>query len=264
MAPINQEATLPAERRKRLLEYIQQNRSGRIEELAAVLDVSEATVRRDLSVLETEGLISRTYGGAILPESSTAFERLYPEKRLLCSEEKRAIGLEAASLVNDGETLILDSGSTTFEIARNLSNHKNLTIITYDLFIASTITYDPSTTVIVTGGSRREGFNVLVGPIAEDLLRQVRVNKAFLGADAVDIVQGITNATFIEVQIKRLIIEAASQVYLAADHSKFGHAALAKVCAFDQIDHVITDSGIDESILQGLQQLGIPTTVAAL
>lgn len=261
MAQNNQESILPAERRKRILEFIQLNGSGRIEELASTLDVSEATVRRDLSILATEGLVDRTHGGAVLPEASTAFERLYPEKRLLCSEEKHLLGIEAALMVADGETLILDSGSTTFEIARNLTLHKNLTIITYDLFIASSIAYDPSTTIIVTGGTRREGFNVLIGPITEELIRQVKVNKAFLAADAVDFSQGVTNATFIEVSIKRLIIEAASEVILVADHSKFNKVALAKVCSLDQIHHVITDSGVDDSILQGLQRIGIPTTI---
>ncbi|HBE77163.1 MAG TPA: DeoR/GlpR transcriptional regulator [Firmicutes bacterium] len=255
----NQDAILPAERRKRILEYIQENRSAKIEELALILDVSEATVRRDLAILATEGLVDRTYGGAVLSEVSTAFELLYPEKRMLFPDEKHLIGIEAASMVADGETLILDSGSTTYEIAKNLIRHKNLTIITYDLFIASNISYDPSTTVIVTGGVRREGFNVVTGPIAEEFLHQVRVNKAFLGADAVDIDSGITNATFIEVSIKRRIIESASEVILVADHSKFGKVALAKVCALNQIHHVITDSAVDESIIQELQRSGIAT-----
>jgi DeoR/GlpR family transcriptional regulator of sugar metabolism len=263
MLPNGQEAILPAERRKRILDYIKQNGSGRIEELASSLDVSEATIRRDLDWLANEGQISRTHGGAILCESSTAFERLYSEKRLLCSKEKQSIGVEAANMVADGQTLILDSGSTNFEIACNLTKHKNLTIITYDIFIASNITFDPSTTVLVTGGIRREGFNILIGSIAEDFFRQVKVNKAFLGADAVDLVQGVTNATFMEVSIKRLIIAAASEVILVADHTKFGKVALAKVCSFDKIQKVITDEGIDESSLQGLKRMGIPTTLVA-
>ncbi|MGE5581716.1 MAG: DeoR/GlpR family DNA-binding transcription regulator [Bacillota bacterium] len=257
----NQDSIIPAERRKRILEYIQENRSAKIEELALILDVSEATVRRDLAVLDAEGLVNRTHGGAVLPEVSTAFELLYPEKRMLFPDEKRQIGIKAASMVADGETLILDSGSTTYEIAKNLTGHKNLTIITYDLFIASNISYDPSTTVIVTGGVRREGFNIVIGPLAEDFLRQVRVNKAFLGVDAVNVNYGVTNATFIEVSIKRLIIESASEVILAADHSKFGKVALAKVCDLNRIHHIITDSGIDEAILQELQRSGIATSV---
>ncbi|MGE5553323.1 MAG: DeoR/GlpR family DNA-binding transcription regulator [Betaproteobacteria bacterium] len=251
---------LPAERHSLILEHLQSARSVKIEELASLLKVSEATVRRDLTSLATKGLVSRTHGGAILPTASTAFERLYPEKRMLNQEEKRRIGAEAAALVADGETIILDSGSTTFEIARNLARHKNLTLITNDLFIAGSIAYDPSTTVIVTGGVRREGFNVLVGPVAEEFLRNVNVNRSFLAADAIDFEHGVTNATFIEVAIKQLIIAAAREVVLVADHTKFGSVALVKVCSLDRVHRVITDSGLAEPVMQGLQRLGIPVT----
>lgn len=165
-------------------------------------------------------------------------------------------------MVADGETLILDSGSTTLEIARQLAKRKDITIITNDLYIASTVSYDPTTTLIVTGGVRREGFNVLVGPIAEELLRKVRVNRTFLAADAVDLAYGVMNATFTEIQIKQLIIQAAKEVVLVADHTKFGKAALAKVCSLTDIHHVVTDTGIADSVLEELKRLGIPVTLA--
>jgi DeoR/GlpR family transcriptional regulator of sugar metabolism len=256
----SQISILPAERRRRILEYIQINQSGKIEDLAVALGVSEATVRRDLTILATEGSISRTHGGAVLI-TSTAYELRYSEKKLLFQSKKRLIGVKAAEMVANGETLILDSGSTTFEIARQLTKHKNLTIITYDLAIASRIAFDSSTTVMVTGGIRREGFNVLIGPVAENFLRQVTVNKSFLSIDAIDFKQGITNATFAEVSIKQQIIKAGREVILVADHSKFGNVALAKVCSVEQINYVITDSGIDESIVQGFQQYNIPMII---
>jgi DeoR/GlpR family transcriptional regulator of sugar metabolism len=244
------------------LEYIQQNRSGRIDKLAALLDVSEATIRRDLFLLETDGLVKRSHGGAVLPEASTSFEHLYQEKSLLYSEEKQLIGKEAAALVSDGETLILDSGSTVLTLAQCLTRCKNLTIITHDLYIAG-LAYDPSTTVIVTGGIVRGGFNVLIGSIAENFIRQVKVNKTFLGADAVDLDQGVTNATFNEVPIKQLSVAAASQVILLADHTKFGKTALVKVCAIDRLNQVITDE-MEDSMRQDFIRQGIPVTIAAL
>lgn len=225
------------------------------------LDVSEATVRRDLTMMAEEGLVSRARGGAILPASSTAFEPLYPEKRLINTEEKRRIGVEAALMVVDGETLILDSGSTTFEIARNLTDHKNLTIITNDLVIASSVMFDSTTSVIVTGGIRRQGFNTLIGPVTDEFLQQVKVNKTFLAADAIDFQQGVTNATFAEISVKRLMIQAAREVILVADHSKFANIALARVCPLDKVHCVITDSSIDESILQDFQRLDIPIKI---
>jgi DeoR/GlpR family transcriptional regulator of sugar metabolism len=251
---------LPAERHSRILEHLQAARSAKIEELATLLSVSDATIRRDLAALAAEGLLSRTHGGALLPTAGTAFELLYQEKRQLNQEEKRRIGKAAAALVADGETLILDSGSTTFEIARHLTRRKNLTLITNDLFIAGSITYDPSTTVVVTGGVRREGFNVLVGPVAEEFMRNVNVDRSFLAADAVDLEHGVTNATFVEVAIKQQIIAAAREVVLVVDHTKFGNVALVKVCALDRVQRVITDSGLAAAMLKRLQRLNLRLT----
>ncbi len=248
----------PIERRDKILKYIKLNKSVKIKELAFDFKVSEATVRRDLEILSLEGLVERTYGGAVIPPSSTAFERLYSEKLCIFTEEKQRIGYKAASMVKDNETLILDSGSTTYHVAKNLADLKNLTIITNDLFIASNIEFHPSTTLVVTGGVRRSGFNILMGSITEELLSQLKVNKTFLAADAVDFVQGISNATLFEASIKRLIIKAAQEVILVVDHSKFGKAALARVCSLEQLHLVITDSGVDNSVLQGFQRINIP------
>ncbi|WP_324716564.1 DeoR/GlpR family DNA-binding transcription regulator [Carboxydochorda subterranea] len=255
------ETVVPAERRRRIVEFLRANRSAKNEELAAALGVSVATVRRDLDFLATQGLVSRTHGGAVLPESSTAYERLYSEKRVLFQDEKRRIGQAAAAMVADGETIILDTGSTTFQVAHHLAGHKNLTIITNDLLIAAILEFDPTTQLVVTGGIRRSGFSVLIGPITEDLLRGVKVNKSFLSADAVDLTHGISNATFAEAATKRLIIEAARQVVLVVDHSKFGGMALAKVAGLERIHHIITDSGVSPDVLQGLERLGVPVTV---
>lgn len=255
------ESVVPAERRRRIVDYLQINRSGRNEELAAALRVSLATVRRDLDQLATEGLVSRTHGGAVLPGRSTSYERLYSDKRNLFAAEKQRIGAAAAAMVADGDTLILDSGSTTIEVARQLAGHKNLTIITNDLLIGSAVEFDPTTTLLLTGGTRRSGFSVLVGPVAEEFLRRVRVNKSFLSADAVDVEYGITNATFPEAATKQLIIEAAAEVILVADHSKFGASALVKVAGLEVVHHVVTDSQIDPDALQAIRRRGLPFTI---
>lgn len=255
------ETVVPAERRRRIVEYLRANRSGKNEELAVALGVSVATVRRDLDFLATQGLVSRTHGGAVLPETSTAYERLYSEKRNLFQEEKRRIGQAAAAMVADGETVILDTGSTTFQVAQYLAGRRNLTIITNDLLIATVLEFHPTTQLVVTGGIRRSGFGVLIGSIVEDLLRAVKVNKSFLSADAVDVEHGISNANFAEAAIKRLIIEAAQQVILVVDHSKFAGTALAKVAGVHRVHHVITDSGVSPEVLQALERAGIPVTV---
>lgn len=262
------ESVLPAERRRKILEYIQLNRSAKNEELAAALGVSLATVRRDLEILAGRGLVSRTHGGAVPPATDPvtaapgpAFELLYSEKRLVCLEEKRRIGAAAAGLVADGETLILDSGSTTLEIARNLTLHKDLTIITNDLLIATSIEYDPSTTLVVSGGTRRAGVSFLLGPVEEEFLRKVKVSKTFLSADAVDLNHGITNATFPSASSKQLMIKAAREVILVVDHSKFGQVALAWVGGLDEVQRVVTDTGVEAEVLKDLERLELPVMV---
>lgn len=248
---------LPAERRQTILEIIQEQGSATVEQLIEVTGTSQCTIRRDLDKLAATGLVSRTHGGAVLNKESTSFEHLYSEKRALNLAEKRRIGKVAAEMVVDGESLILDSGSTTLEIARNLTNKKNLTIITNDLMIATEIQYDPTTEVMVTGGSLRPGFNVLCGAVAEAFLRTVNVNKAFISGDAIDLARGLTNANFAEAALKSLMTAAARKVYLALDHSKFGKTSLARVQGIDAFDAIITDNGLSSEHQELLERLGI-------
>jgi len=255
-------SSLPAERQRKILESIHSRGSAKIQLLSRLLNVSEATVRRDLKVLTARGLIDRTHGGAVLPETSTAFEKLYAEKRTQLQEEKRRIGAAAAARVRDGETIILDSGSTTIEVARHLTHHKHLTIITYDLFIAGSVDYDDTTSVLVSGGTLRPGFNVLVGSEAENFFRKIRVNKAFLGADAIHPEQGVFNATFSEHAVKQRIVEATQEVILVADHSKFGKVALVNVCPLDAVHRIVTDTGLDETVLSELKRHGTAVELA--
>ena len=233
---------LPAERRQRILELIQHSGSATVEELAEAVGSSSSTVRRDLDRLAALSLVIRTHGGAVLPTHSTAYEKRYTEKRILRQHENH-IGKAAAEFVQEGETVILDSGSTTLEVARNLAAKKHLTIITNDLFIATEITYHPSTTVIVTGGILRPGFNVVVGSATESFLMSVHVDKSFLGGDAVDFDYGLTNATLSEASVKQLMIKAAREAYLVVDHTKFGQRALAKVADLESFKLIVTDHG---------------------
>lgn len=248
---------IPAQRLTLIMQYMEENKSAQIKELSDYLGVSEATVRRDLTILDKEGSIERTHGGAILSGQSTSFERIYSEKLKLDQEEKMRIGNAAAAMVNDGDTVFLDSGTTTFQIAKNLERRKNLTIITYDLFIASAISLDPSSILIVTGGIKREGFNVLVGAATEKFIRGLKVSKVFLAADAVDVGFGVSNANYMEAGAKSLIVESGDRTILVADHTKFGKTALAKVCELASVDTIITDHDLPQKTAQAIEQLGI-------
>lgn len=157
--------------------------------------------------------------------------------------------------MHEGDTILLDSGTTTYYLASELSEIPNLTVITYDLFIGGNLALHPTSTMIVTGGIRRQGYNnVLLGSMVEDYVRNIRVDKAFLGADAIDVDFGISNTNVMEASIKRLLVQAGKQVILIGDHSKLGRMALIKVCDLTDIDGVIIDKAIDENSLHRMKE----------
>lgn len=255
---------IPAARKVFILNYIKENGSASIKDLSILQNVSEATIRRDLDAMSIEGILERTRGGAILPhEKSTSFERVYHEKSKLMTLEKKAIGRFAASHVLDGDTIFLDSGTTSFQIGMNLADKRKITVITYDLFIANSIILDASSTLLVTGGVRKTDFGVLTGSLVLNFIRELRLNKAFLTADSVDISFGVSNASFDEVDIKKELIRSSRYVYLAADHSKFGKAAMTHVCSLHDIDEIITDDGLSVDMQKELSTDNIAFTLVS-
>ncbi len=226
--------------------------------LADELGVDTSTIRRDLDALERAGQAQRTHGGARPAPGATA-KLPYTMKEGERLAEKAAIGAAAAGQVGDGETVILDSGSTTYEVARALRNHHGLTVITNDLRIAKFVAESSNTRLLVTGGELLGSVFTLVGERAIAFLSDYTADWAFLGADAVDIEAGITNMNTLEVPLKRSMINAAAQSVVVADSSKFGRRALAKVATVNEIDRVITDSELD---LEFLQQFGDAVTRA--
>ncbi|MEU4650173.1 DeoR/GlpR family DNA-binding transcription regulator [Nocardia fluminea] len=212
--------------------------------LADALGVDASTIRRDLDALERAGQAQRTHGGARPTPGATA-KLPYSMKEGERLEDKAAIGEAAAARVSDGETVILDSGSTTYEIARALRHHTGLTVITNDLRIAKYIAETPGVRLLVTGGELLGSVFTLVGEHAIAFLSDYTVDWAFLGADAVDAEAGVTNMNTLEVPLKRAMITAAGKSLVVADSSKFGRRALAKVAGLDEITGIITDSGLD-------------------
>jgi DeoR/GlpR family transcriptional regulator of sugar metabolism len=257
MSRSTNQGILPAKRRLKILDEIRKNNAVTVGEMVQLLGTSESTIRRDLGELSEKGLIDRTHGGAIAVGLNAVFEHNYSENKIKFIEEKERIGEAAARLVSDGEIIIIDSGSTTFQIAKHLASHRGLKIITNDISITSDIEYEQSNTLIVTGGVYRRGLNLLLGSWTENFLRNVRVNKAFIGVDAIDINDGVFNATMEEAEIKKIIVSVAKEVILVADHSKFGRIALAKICELDMIDKIITDSDLDTSYHSALKNLHI-------
>lgn len=250
-------AYIPAERQKKMIEYIETNTSAQIHELAQHFHVSEATVRRDLDDLDQQGALRRTHGGAIKVDRSTSYEHMYSEKISLMTEEKQRIAEAAARMVHNGDTVMIDSGTTTLFIAQALARHENLTLITNDLCIAYQTQIHPSSTLIVTGGMRRQGRQELVGTVPENFIRDTHVDIAFIGVDGIDLTGGATNANFAEVGVKRLMLKSGMRSVIAADHTKFGRVALARICDLTEADLILTDAGVEDDMLSRLRKLPV-------
>lgn len=245
-----------------LLDLLTMAGSGNVEELADQLDVSHATIRRDLHVLAQAGHVLRTHGGAVLPHASAAFEPLHQEKRSVRANAKAAIARVAARVVQDGDVVVLDSGSTTLALAVELRPKRELTVITSDLKVALDLATMSAHEVIVTGGRVRAQLFSLIGPLAEAGLRQLHADHAFLGADAIDLERGVTNANIDEAAVKRRALASCRRATLLADHSKFDRVSLAHVCPLGDFDSIITDDGIDRECYDRYQRAGVPITLA--
>lgn len=239
---------LPAQRHARIVQRLHEDGFVEIAELSVHLSVDRSTVRRDLEALELRGLVRRTRGGAFPGPASGEKDIPYEVKRIEHISEKQALGAFAASLVQESEAVLLDSGSTTFEIARALRNRTNISVVTNDLNVAMCLADAPGIQLIVTGGILLESVYTLVGPRTIEELRELHVDRAFLGADAIHHEAGITNVTFVEVEVKRAMMAAARQVVVVADSSKFEHRALASVCGLDDVDLIVTDDALDQSL----------------
>ena len=249
---------IPAERQKKIIEYIELNTSAQIHELAEKFHVSEATVRRDLDDLDRQGALRRTYGGAMKTDNGPSHESVHSEKISRMTDEKQRIAQRAADLVRPGDTVMIDAGTTAFFIARALARHEGLTMITNDLYIACQAPLHPSSTLIVTGGMRRHGYHELVGAIAEGFIRDTHVDIAFIGADGVDLAGGVTNANFSEVGVKQMMLRTAARSVVAADHSKFGRVALARLCDVHEPELILTDSGIGGELVSRYRKQNVP------
>lgn len=250
---MDQTITIPAKRQQIIMDYLAAKRSITIKEAAALCEVSEATARRDLDDMAGEGLLERTHGGAVL-ERGTGLEKVHGEKMKVMIPEKTRIAMEAAKMVKDGYSIFLDSGTTTLLLARQLHAFQNLTVITHNLDIAYRVKLDATSTMVVTGGMRRDGYSVLVGPIAEETTRKLSVDIAFLGADAINPKAGVFNSNFLEIGIKRSIIACGENRVLLSDHTKFDRKALTKVCDIEEFDTIITDNGVSEEVKRVLEK----------
>jgi len=260
---------IAAERLQRISERLRTDRVVSIADLGTWLGVSEMTVRRDLRQLEELGLCRRTHGGAVSVHAPLVRDTPYTERELQHVAEKTAIGRAAAALVEEGDTIAIDSGSTTMQFAAALRGRKNVTVVTNSIRVLNQLYDAAGITVISTGGAvsttlRPElghGDPFLVGPLAEATMRRFRPNKAFMGTVGLTIADGLSNGMLEQAELKRIMMEVSAEVTLLTDHSKFGHVSSAVAGPVTMLHRVITDTGITSPMRRALEDLGITVIV---
>lgn len=250
------------ERRFRIREMLSVQRTVSASELREILQVTAATVRRDLAELEKEGVLVRSHGGAVSRASSTNFQPSYDALGRSNQAEKEAIAREAERLILDGETVFLEGSTTVYDLARRLCHRNRLTVVTNSPPIVFQLQRSPSVAVICTGGELRKDVFYLSGVWAQHALSEIRVDKAILGISAIDPVYGISTASQAEAQIKKMILKAAKVRIALADHSKFGNQGFAYVGPVTDIDILVTDSGVDPKYIRPLRETGVELILA--
>ncbi|MDD2960332.1 MAG: DeoR/GlpR family DNA-binding transcription regulator [Lachnospiraceae bacterium] len=248
------------ERQEKILEYINKTKKANTNELANKFNVSKVTIRRDIDILASQSLIIKTHGGALALTNSLQSEIPYSYKAEHNPSAKKAIGIMASTLINDGDIIILDSGSTTLEIARRI-DQKNITVVTDDIKIAMELSGKDNITVIVCGGTLSDPVYTLTGNTAVEFFSKLHVNKTFLGCDAVDFSFGISNRTYGEVDIKSAMIEAADEIIMVTDDSKLDKKVFCHLCSISKIDKLVINQ-IDERNRKGFTDSGVEIILA--
>jgi len=239
---------LAAQRRELILDAVRSGQTAGVVELAQRFDVSEMTVRRDLGQLALEGRLKRVHGGAVSEREEPPFEQIAVERLA----EKDRIGRAAAALVADGQTLMIDIGTTTLQLARHLHGRK-VTVVTSSLAVIEELMPDVRIELVVLGGSVRRNYRSMVGVLAEDALRQLSCDIAFLGASGISDDLFVMDTTMVEVPIKRGIIAAAKRTVLLADAAKFSMHGSVRVCNAADLDAVVTDAHRSEPAVKALE-----------
>jgi DeoR family fructose operon transcriptional repressor len=253
---------IPAQRRGRIQDFLAVNKIARTADLRALLDASEATVRRDLEWLEQEGILERTHGGAILSQRMP-LEPGYQQRALTYPEEKRNIGALAASLIEKDDVVFINSGTTTTEVIRHTRSDPSISIFTNNLSGAFEVG-EPGFQYFVVGGEFQPRSNSLAGRFAIENLGQVFANKAILGVDGLSLKHGCTVPSNAEAEIVRQMIkQTRGEIIIVADHSKWGIVSNFQIAATEEVDRLITDPDLDPLAFESLAAQGVGILVAS-
>lgn len=253
---------LPAQRREMLLAELHKDRFLTVTELVQRLGSSLSTVRRDLADLEREGVIVRTHGGAGLAGSALPEDMSGAARAAQHPTEKQLIGRAAAQLIGTMGTVIIDSGTTTLEVARALEPSQPLRVVTDSLEIAWELRDRANVMVIMTGGVVRPGAYNLYGPQAEQAMLGLHTQACVMGATGISPDQGLTKHDIEALPVRRRMVEASRQTIAVADSSKLGAVGLVKICDIEEIDTLVTDSGISPALQEAFERAGVRVVIA--
>ncbi len=247
------------ERRSKLLEFINLHKRADVTELADLAQVTEATIRRDLILLEDQNLIVRTHGGALKRDEPSLWQSTTLQERIaLQVEEKDRIGEYVCQyLVKDGDSIMMDGGSTTLAVARHLTVRKNLLVVTNTSTIGELLVCNKNNRVIITGGELTDGTNTMVGPSTEHAIAQYRTDKAIVGVSGILLDEGCFSAVPLEAEVKRLMILHSRETIIVTDSTKIGTRAFCFVCGFQNVRTLVTDRNLTKAARESLERTGI-------
>lgn len=251
------------ERHQLILVKLQEEGSVIIQELSNLMDVSEVTIRKDLKLLEEKKLLFITKGGASL-NNPYMNERTINEKELLNWEEKQKIAKAALSLIEDGDSIIIGSGTTVFQLSKYLHEKNSITVITPALKVALELSNRPSVEVVQLGGAIRQNSSSVAGSDAERTLKDISCGTVFLGVDGIDLDFGLSITNLAEARLNKAMIESAQKLVVMADSTKLGRRGLGKVCDLEQVHYIITDDKIPPATKKLLEERNIKVIVAII
>lgn len=248
-------------RRNMILDQLNSDGEVFVDQLSKTHGVSEVTIRNDLDQLEKKRLLIRARGGAMKYSEGVGLDFGISEKDKINLQEKNRIGQYASTLVQEGDIIIIDSGTTTAELARKLDKFSSLTVITNAINIAIILSKFQNINIIMPGGNMRMNSQSLVGPIAEKSLARIHVDRVFLGVDGVDPKDGIFTANMEEAYLNEQMINVANEVIVLTDSSKFNRRAFAHICSFGKISKIITDKGINSEDKIMIEEAGVEIVI---
>lgn len=245
------------ERRQSIVELLRRQPGLRVVEIASMVGVSEGTVRNDLNALEEQGSLKRFHGGAVLTERRNFLNTSFRLRHCEHAAQKEAIARSAATLVEDGDSILLDASSTAFYLALALEPRQRLRVVTNGLDVARLLAQNPSNTVILLGGILSQDGSSVTGLLSEQVIQDLHVQKAFVSASGFDVERGLTEVHLQEAQLKRKAIGSAKQVFALLDSSKLGQEDLTSFARPERICCLYTDAGISPAWRERIEQAGI-------